>query len=228
MSHLSCEQVRDLAAELALGSTTGEERAHALVHLSECSECRALVEELSRTADSMLLLAPQHEPPIGFETRALARFTNRRRRVSWRWVAVAALFAVLCSAATGAFVAQRGRVDHRLAAAYKRIIAQIGGHSLRAAELRSLTGTAVGKVYAYDGKPSLVFLVLNDREGNGQFEVELDPLVGDSIRLAGLQMKSGKAYWATTAALQIDQIQSVNIIDSTGVPVYGAEFQKPK
>ena len=225
MSHLSCEDVRDVAAELALGSATGEERAHALVHIAECAECRALVEELSRTADSLLLLGPEREPPIGFETRAMARFApHRRRRPSWRSLVAAALVAALSAGGTLAVMARVNTNDHKLAVRYEKLIQQLGGRTLRAAELRSLDGTPVGKVYAYDGKPSWLFLVLDDSEGTGNYQVEVDP-VGDSIRLAGVQIHDGKASWATTAAVAIDDIQSVNIIDSTGVPIYGAQFK---
>jgi len=55
---MGCEQTRDLAAELALGITDGEERAHALRHLAECAECRRAVEEYSAVTDELLMLAP--------------------------------------------------------------------------------------------------------------------------------------------------------------------------
>jgi Putative zinc-finger len=65
-AELGCEQVKELAPELALGIAEGEERAAALRHLSGCARCRQLVSELSAVGDELLLLAPAREPPPGF------------------------------------------------------------------------------------------------------------------------------------------------------------------
>jgi hypothetical protein len=70
---LSCDVVRDRTAELALGSLPGDERDEVLAHLSTCPACRREVERLADAADSLLLLAPVIEPPLGFETRAVER-----------------------------------------------------------------------------------------------------------------------------------------------------------
>src|SRR5262245_44842894 len=110
---MSCEQTRAVAAELALGIADGEQRAQALRHLAECAECRRAVEELTAVADELLMLAPEREPPAGFESRVLARMEPepeparlRRRR---RWVrvltpigAAAAAAAVTVAVALGA------------------------------------------------------------------------------------------------------------------------------
>ena len=227
MSELTCAAVQSLAAEVALNITSGEERAKVLSHLASCSECRGLVEDMSRTADSLLLLAPQVEPPIGFESRVIARVGRKRRHLSWRWVAVAAVLTALCSAGTGYLVYRSEAPARAEAAQYLKLVKALGGRTLRAAELRSNNGSVVGKVYAYQGRPSWVFVVLQDRDGTGHFQVELDPVSGDSIRLAGFELKAGRASWATTAAINVDDIQSVNIVDSTGASMYGATFQKP-
>jgi len=70
---LTCAELQELAAELALGTVSGAERAAAIEHLAGCAACRDLVDSLARVADSMLLLAPEVEPPPGFESKVLAR-----------------------------------------------------------------------------------------------------------------------------------------------------------
>src|SRR5262249_60611983 len=72
---VSCEQVRALAGDLAIGIADGQERDAALRHAATCAECRLLVSELSSVVDDLLLLAPSHEPPAGFAARTLARMS---------------------------------------------------------------------------------------------------------------------------------------------------------
>ncbi|HEX3488339.1 MAG TPA: hypothetical protein VHU92_03320, partial [Streptosporangiaceae bacterium] len=80
---MSCEQVRELASELAIGIADGRERDAAMRHAETCPGCRQLVSELSVVVDDLLLLAPSHEPPPGFAARTVARISRppaRRRR----------------------------------------------------------------------------------------------------------------------------------------------------
>jgi hypothetical protein len=73
MTTLTCDELRALAAEVALGILSGSERADALGHMEHCVGCRVLVEGLAQTGDSLLLLAPEADPPLGFESRVAAR-----------------------------------------------------------------------------------------------------------------------------------------------------------
>src|SRR4029453_6674282 len=95
-AEMGCEQVRELAPELALGIAEGEERDAARRHLSGGGGCRQLVSELSSVGDELLQLAPAHDPPVGFESRVLAGLAEPPRRRSilpparrWQWVAAA-------------------------------------------------------------------------------------------------------------------------------------------
>src|SRR5262245_10845753 len=99
---MGCEQTREIAAELALGITDGEERAQALRHLAECAECRRAVEEFSAVTDELLTLAPIQQPPPGFESRVLERLAPaqpRRQRVRRVLVPLAAAAAAAAVAA---------------------------------------------------------------------------------------------------------------------------------
>src|SRR5919106_3455442 len=97
----SCEEVRELAPELALGIASGEERARALGHIANCPECRRVVRELSVAADEILLLAPQRGPSLGFENKVLAAIGSLRPR-GRRLALVAAVFLVAASVGAGA------------------------------------------------------------------------------------------------------------------------------
>jgi hypothetical protein len=58
-------------AELALGLLHGNERAALLEHVSSCAGCRAHLLDLETAAGSLLLGAPEADPPVGFQQRVL-------------------------------------------------------------------------------------------------------------------------------------------------------------
>jgi hypothetical protein len=70
---MTCGELADVAAELALGVLTGRERAAALAHLETCEACQEDVRQLMATGGQLLELLPPVEPPAGFETRVLDR-----------------------------------------------------------------------------------------------------------------------------------------------------------
>jgi hypothetical protein len=70
---MTCGELADVAAELALGVLTGRERAMAIAHLDKCEACRENVRQLMATGEQLLELLPPAEPPAGFETRVLER-----------------------------------------------------------------------------------------------------------------------------------------------------------
>lgn len=72
-SDMTCAELADVAAELALGVLTGRERAMAVAHLDTCDTCREDVRQLMATGEQLLELLPPAEPPAGFETRVLER-----------------------------------------------------------------------------------------------------------------------------------------------------------
>src|SRR3954463_6257572 len=90
MSTYSCPQLRDVAPELALGVLGGAERAEAIMHVNECARCQAFVNELTEAADALPLLAPEIEPPFGFEQRVLSSGRARRRRSGRRVITAVA------------------------------------------------------------------------------------------------------------------------------------------
>jgi hypothetical protein len=68
---MTCAQLHDVAAELALGVLTGRERATAIAHLDQCRACREEVHQLMAVGGLLPELLPPVGPPAGFETRVL-------------------------------------------------------------------------------------------------------------------------------------------------------------
>ncbi len=84
----------ELLAELALGILTGRERAATLAHVENCPRCAEELELLSRAADAVVQVAPDREPPVGFEVRLFERMgvidPKKSRIVPSYWVLAAA------------------------------------------------------------------------------------------------------------------------------------------
>ena len=73
LNGMTCAELADVAAELALGVLTGRERGVAIAHLDTCDACREDVRQMMGTAEQLRSLLPPAEPPAGFETRVLQR-----------------------------------------------------------------------------------------------------------------------------------------------------------
>jgi hypothetical protein len=161
-----CHETREMAVDLALGIVEGEERGRALQHLADCPDCRAEVEKFSDLADDLLLLAPQREAPVGFESRVLnellpAPQPKRRRRLQLIFAPAAA--AVVAVAITLAIVAP----DLRLASHYRHTLDQANGKEFESYALRGPGDTHVGTVFSYEGSPSWVHIDLDPGHRSG-------------------------------------------------------------
>jgi predicted anti-sigma-YlaC factor YlaD len=69
-SSTDCGSIREALPEFALGIADGKQHARALEHVAGCSDCHDELELLSSVARDLTALAPQREPPLGFESRA--------------------------------------------------------------------------------------------------------------------------------------------------------------
>jgi hypothetical protein len=172
-----CQETREMAADLALGIVEGEERGRALQHLAECPDCRAEVEKYSDLADELLLLAPQREAPVGFESRVLdelfpAPKSRRRRRLTLVLAPVAAAAAAV--AITLGVVSD----DLQVASHYRATLKEANGTEFEAYSLYSGSSLA-GTVFSYQGSPDWV-------------QIEVDPRHRAELSSAELVMNDGR------------------------------------
>jgi len=229
-SEMGCEQVRDLAPELALDIAEGEERDAALRHLDGCSGCRQVVSELSSVGDELLQLAPAHDPPAGFESRVLARVaepsrSGRRRPLAhrWRWVAAAA--AVVLAAALGAgSVTLATADDRRLAASYQAVLSQGQGSYFLAAPLQGTQGR-VGTVFGYQGKPPWAMVTLQSPvPQEGRFQVQVVTRDGRYLPLGEAGLGGARSTWGGQLPVALSAVHELRFLGSDGRTVLTATF----
>lgn len=224
MSTLGCAQVRDLAPELALGVLGGADRAEVLLHIDRCPACRAHVNELSETVDALALLAPETEPPAGFEKRLLHAMGLERHRgwrgiVLSRWAAAAAVAALLVAGSTVGALASLGIVGgHKngISTEYVETLKRLGGTSVKGAPMISDTGKQTGEAFAYQGKSSWVFVSVDyNSMPSGTYSVVLDDSHGPHT-LGTISVVDGQGELGVHAPGGTKSANGVRIVDPSG------------
>lgn len=209
----SCDEVRELAPELALGIASGEERARALAHIATCPACRRFISELSATADEVLLLAPQREPAAGFENRVLAAIGARRRpRRLVLGVAAGLMAAVLGGGAIYLATAE----DRELAARVRETLAEANGKYFSVLPLKDESGTKVANVFAYEGHPSWLFIVWKEPLARGDYEVEAELVDGDSVMLGTFEGDGTRQTWGGPIPGSLHSLDAIEVLAPKG------------
>jgi Putative zinc-finger len=224
----SCEELRSLAPELALGIAGGDERARALEHLAACPACRRHLEELSSLADELLLLAPAQEPPGGFETRVLEELQRPRepRRRSARRILIPAFAAVAAAAVTAVGMWAAFREDRDLASQYRDIFSQADGRYFDIKPLSAPGGAEAGTVFGYEGRPSWVLITVEaSREvPPGRYDVQVIGSEGRRLGLRPVRVSDDLASGGESIPIDLHEVAEVRLIGPGRGNVLQAKF----
>ena len=217
-----CREVRDLIPELAMGVASGDARARALAHLAHCADCRRELEDVAGTVDALLLLAPVREPPSGFDARVLAALDEGQPRHRWRTGLLVAAAVVLVATLAAGLTWSRGADDREVAGQYREVLSIADGSYLRAADLE-IDGTTSGNVFAYDGRPSWLFVTVEDAPP-GTYHVRLVGIDGRTHWIGTCTVEDGTGSWGTTVDGPIRSIDRVEMFGA-GLPTMTADLR---
>ena len=210
------EQVRALLPEVAVGVASGDERAAALEHVAACAQCRRDLDRLSETADALLLLAPERQPPAGFESRVLARLdlapSRGPRRSTWRRALQLAFAAMIGAIAVLAPYSAVTNDEAQLGQLYQLALDQGDGVAFVVLPLVDSAGRPAGRIYAYEGRPSWVLVAVTSSE-SGRYVVEVETRAGRRLRLGSLSVVAGRGSLGKTLPLHLFEVASVSVID---------------
>jgi hypothetical protein len=223
---IDCTEFTGLAPELALGILSGNERAIALGHLGACRACREQLDDLARVADHLLLLSPAKEPPIGFETRVLARLQAEG--------------AVPAPAARRRWAPPKGLMG--LAAAAVIVLGGITGGLIVANQGSTPRATVVSRV-VWSGKstcqmvafaplepggPTVVMIRLNEGspDNDGPYPVFVEPVKGgEPVQVGTVAVHNGLGMRGFNVPATVGKIKAVVVQDSaTPKVLYRASF----
>jgi hypothetical protein len=204
-----CDANRALAVELALGVAEGADRGAALAHLAECADCRAEVLQLAEAVDAVVALAPDAEPPAGFESAVIARIAEERADGGRRpWLlAVAAAVLLVLGIGVGLSVAPDGG----------------GATSLATARMESPEGETVGEVWRTGEAQSAIFVSVPAWAGIDaagpeatRYALRLELSGGETVEVGDFTLGDGVSSWAVPTDLDGDDIRAVSVVDDTG------------
>ena len=215
---LDCQEARGLTAEVALGVADGEERARVLEHIGDCPDCRQELEDLTSLADELVVLAPEREPPLGFELRTMRRLQPKsERRHRWRvpFLVFAAAAVAATTAAGGVLFHVRG--DRRLASEYRATLSEANGTAFRAVALRDTGGGKAGTAFVYQGSPSWVLVTVDSRSAT---RAELVTRDGRTLPLPAFTLSSRS--WGGVLPVDATDVAALHLLDANGRSVLDA------
>lgn len=210
-----CEDTRGVLTEVALGIADGAERARALEHVADCTECQRELERQSAVADELLVLAPAQEPPLGFELRVLRSIQPppARMRSVLRWLVpvTAAVAAVLVTA--GAMLVGFSD-ERRLADQYRATLAEANGKYFGATRLEDATGREGGVLFVYRGSPSWVLMTVAPRHERTIERAELVDAAGRRIPIEPFRLVDG--VWGGPLPIDLADLAAVHLLGRDG------------
>ncbi|GGO81373.1 zf-HC2 domain-containing protein [Wenjunlia tyrosinilytica] len=220
MNDLTCAEVRDLGAELALGVLPGRERALAIAHLDHCPACREEIEQMTLIGDGLLGLLPGTEPPVGFESRVLAglnvparRSARRRFRMAFAAVAAAAAIAL----GFGGWTLATTVLDQPAATSQSALVS---AHLTKGAH-------QVGEIFAHPGSPGWVYMHVDFDDGSsGKVTCQLIHHDGSTVNAGSFTMKDGYGYWAAPSHSNPSDLSGARLLAADGSVLATAHFPK--
>jgi hypothetical protein len=230
---VACVDVEGSLAELALGVLPGDDRAVVLAHMESCKRCQAEAERLALTADTLLQLAPDVEPPVGFEVRlferlgisepipevnvarkriggTLTRLSNRGRVL----VATAAVTLGVALGFGGGWVANPGTSMASQSNEY--------GASGSTATLLS-DNHAVGTVSTFAGTPGWMLMTVHGGNISGWVTCEVTLVNGRQVAVGSFRLDQGYGAWSARLPVSAQDIRSARVAHD-GVVVGSATF----
>jgi hypothetical protein len=246
---MTCTELADVAAELALGVLTGRERAMAVAHLDECDACREDVRQLMATGEQLLELLPPAEPPAGFETRVLERLglpaparqdaspapvsrrgnSLRRRKSSGAAPParpggakpVGRMRRTLAAVVVGLAVIAAGLGGWRIGVGTSTSSA--AGH-LTSASLLSTTHQQVGNIFLYSGTPQWLYMSVDMNSGQQTVTCQVVSTDGRVTTLGSFQLADGYGAWGSPDPGNVGTLASARLVSADGTVLATATF----
>ncbi|HEY3671551.1 MAG TPA: zf-HC2 domain-containing protein [Acidimicrobiia bacterium] len=216
VSAMSCAQVRELAPELALGILSGAERAEVVLHVNGCARCQAYVAELTEAADAIPQLAPEAEPPVGFEARVLQRLDAGERRTRRRWIAAVA--AVAAAAMIVSITVVRV-IESNDSTSARQEATPITPAPKPVAVPMQLTAAPLPAGWAYVSDGHGVAVSVSYGMESGGYTVQVKSPSGRAENIGTMTVSDNHGSWTGRSSRPIRAGSTISLVDATGAAV---------
>jgi len=200
---ITCNELEQVVADLALGMLSGDERADALAHMGTCAACRHAVEAASQAVDALGVLTPAAEPPAGFEERVLWRLDGEARHARRSRRAIVLAAAAVIALVVGATILLRP----------SREPAEVASFSMRTA-----SGRVVGDAYLHRGDSTWVFVEVpgwTDDTTPHDYELRITADDGRTLTIPG-GFRTGSGGWGTAIDIDALHVREIALVDTDG------------
>ena len=241
-----CPDMEGPLAELALGMASGRERAALLRHLQHCPGCQAEEQVVSRVVDALLELAPEAEPPVGFEVGLLDRLggppapgverdpfggtrrpSTRLRRFGPRARVAAVAAAVAALAGFGLGWAARPSPTTGSAAPPAAVPA-----GPVASGVLTANGRRLGEVATYAGAPAWLFVTVSDlwkgsygaTGGSVGCRLTLDD--GSVVTVGTFEVTGSYGAWAVPLTVSASRVRAATLTGAQGAVLASASLPR--
>jgi putative zinc finger protein len=223
---MDCSEADAMLAELALDVLPGDQRAALLAHVEQCPNCRQVLDELTETADDLLLAGPAAAPPAGFEDRVLERIEGSRgragrgrreraplRRPAWA-AAAAAVVLLMTGGVAGAVIARSAGGSGEAAEEFRTV------------QLISTSGADIGDVSTYTGDPSPWFFMRVEGDvPDATYRCVLDMDDGRTVAIGRLWAVKGHGGWGEHLSVDPRRAVAARLLDPKGATVATARLR---
>jgi hypothetical protein len=216
-----CEAFENDLAELALGILSGRDRIAVLEHVESCERCSAELERLSLVADALLSLAPEVEPPVGFELRLAERLQSpagprrghlpRHRRAVV--LAVAAVVLAILGFGLGAFVGPPSMNVRSPSVQANLTSAKLSSH-----------GHVMGEVMVSSGTPAWMFMTVDAGAWSSEVTCEVTLASGKVVTIGVFKLSNGYGAWGAPLPAAAHEVRSARLVSPDGSVLASAQL----
>jgi hypothetical protein len=230
----SCDEHTANLAELALGILTGRERAATLAHVNSCPRCAEELEQLAHAADAVVMVAPELEPPVGFEVRLFNRMglteaelatepapepaTPGRPLATVRWISSRPRWVMAAAAAVIALAIGLSIGWNTGSGQHGPVGAEVASANLTA------NGSTVGSVNTYGGSKPWMLVTLADSWSDGKVTCEVVTANGVTHKVGSFTAKDGYGAWGAPLRVAPQDIKKAEVVSSNGTVIATASL----
>ena len=219
----TCESMQEELTELALATLSGRSRSEVLEHVKSCPRCSTTLEQLADVTDTLLLLSPEVEPPLGFESRLAGKLEEprgepervtrlRRLRRTSLLLAVAAVLALLGFGLTSLVGSGGGNNP-----------VQSASTGQATANLTS-DGHVVGQARISGGQPAWMYMTVNGVHWSGTVKCQAT-LAGGKVETVGVfNLSNGSGDWGAPLTSPAGDVRSARLVSPNGTVLASARF----